>query len=393
MKKNIVFFILAIYLCLPAGVQSQVFEEVLTEALSIKKALSSNIEILEAAKAVDYASQKVVEAGRLYFPNVNLNANASHFNNAFPILALDPMSQNPIFLPLGKQDLHFSLKISAWENIYAGGRIKTANNVMKIDKAKIENEKDITKIKIINDAKVIFNECLYYKELWSMDLKKLRSVELGRTWLSLENIKNLRKKCMEEQLLYEKEVLNLLSVIGKDLNTSVEITGKLIPKIKQLDLGKCLFLAYQFKPELRSSQNQEKIDNLTLNLLSLQRFPNVTLGGVYELDGEKGYLTSSWYFSLNVNIPIFDGGGMFSRFKQGTIKLRQAVLARSKAERDVSLCVSKSLLEYNFWKNRAIESNLSKKNNYDEDDIQLIRNLNKSYYNLEFAVGVGLDSY
>ncbi|MDR2437444.1 MAG: TolC family protein [Endomicrobium sp.] len=392
MKKSISFFILAIVFCFLARIQAQVFEEVLTEELSIKRALASNIEILEVSKEVDYAKQKVIEAEGLYFPTISFNANASHFNNTFSTLVLDPLSQNPILLPSGIKELYISLKCSIWQNIYTGGRIRTTNDVIKINKEKIENKKDIITEKVINDVKVIFNECLYCKELLAMDLEKLKSVELGKIQLPFENIKKLRKKCTEKQLLYEKEVLNLLSVIGKDLNTNAEIQGKLFPKIKHLDLEKCLFLAYQFKPELRSSQNQEKMDNLTLNLLSLQKFPNATFGCVYEWSGEK-HLSDSLYFSFNVNIPIFDGGIMFSRFKQGAIKLRQSVLARSKAERDISLCVNKNFLEYNFWKTRAIESNLLKKNHYYEDDIELIRNLNRSYYNLELAIGVDLDSY
>jgi outer membrane protein TolC len=393
MKKSISFFILVIALCFTVRIQAQIFEEVLTLELSIEKALVSNIEILEVSKEVEYAKQKVLEAKGLYFPNINLNANVSSFDSSFPTLSLDPTFQNPVLLPSGIQSFHLFMRCSFWQNIYTGGRIKTTNNIIKANKEKTENRRDIIKEKLVNDIKVTFNECLYYKELLVIYREKLKSVELGKTRLSLENIKKLRKKCIEEQLLYEKEVLNLLSIIGKDLNANVEIKGKLSPKIKHLNLEKCLFLAYQFKPDLRASQNQEKVDNLTLNLLSLQKFPNVVFGGVLEWAGKKGYISDSSYVSLSVNIPVFDGGVTFSRLKQGTIRLRQSVLARSKAERDMSLCVSKNFLEYNFWKTRAIESNLFKKNHYDEDDIELIRNLNRSYYNLELAVGTDLDSY
>jgi outer membrane protein TolC len=370
------------------------FEEVLTEAISVQRALSSNIEILESSQEVEYAKQKVMEAKILYFPNFDFNINFSHFNNKALTLVSDNMSQVPIILPTGEQNLRYSARISVWQNIYTGGRIRTANKVTKINKEKTEDERNIVRSKIINNVKLIFNECLYYKELLDTDLAKLRSVELGRTHLSLENIKKLRKKCIEEQLSYEKEVLNLLAVMGKELNSIVKISGGLAPKIKQLNLEKCLFLAYQFKPELKSLQNQEKVDALTLNLLSLQKFPDITLGGAQEWVGERLFKDDmSWYISLNINIPIFDGGTMFAKLKQCAIKVRQSVLARAKAEREVRLSISKSFLEYNFWRTRAIDSKLLKKKRYDEDDIELIRNLNKSYYNLELAVGVDLDSY
>ncbi|MDR3307111.1 MAG: TolC family protein [Endomicrobium sp.] len=394
MKKTKILFVLTACVCFTASLQAQMFEEVLTEAISIQRALSSNIEILESSQEVEYAKQKVMEAKILYFPNFDFNINFSHFNNKALTLVSDNMSQVPIILPTGEQNLRYSARISVWQNIYTGGRIKTANKVTKINKEKMEDEKNIVKSKIINNVKLIFNECLYYKELLDTDLAKLRSVELGRTHLSSDNIKKLRKKCIEEQLSYEKEVLNLLAVMGKELNSIVKISGGIAPKIKQLNLEKCLFLAYQFKPELKSLQNQEKVDALTLNLLSLQKFPDITLGGAQEWVGERLFKDDmSWYISLNINIPIFDGGTMFAKLKQGAIKVRQSVLARAKAERDVRLGISKSFLEYNFWIARAIDSKLLKKKRYDKDDIELIRNLNKSYYNLELAVGVDLDFY
>jgi outer membrane protein TolC len=395
MKKNAFIFVLMACICFFVSlVQSQMVDEVLTEDVSIKKALSSNIEMLEAAQDIAFADQKIFEAQALYFPNFDFNLNCSHFNNNIESLVSDSMSQVPILLPKGKQDLRYSARFSFWQNIYNGGRIRTANKLTKINKEKTENERDIIKNKIINDVKLVFNECLYYKELLDIDLAKLRLVELGRVQLSSENIKKLKKKCIKEQLSFEKEILNLLVVMGKDLNSIVRISGKVIPKIKHLDFDRCLFLAYQFKPELKSSQTQEKLDSLSLNLLSLQKFPKITLGAAHEWLGARIFKDDmNWYISLNANIPIFDGGSSFTKIKQGRIKVRQSVLARAKAEREIRLSISKSFLEYNFWLKRAIDAKLLEKTHYDKDDIKLIRNLNKSYCNLEFAVGVDLDSY
>ncbi|MDR2351124.1 MAG: TolC family protein [Endomicrobium sp.] len=342
--------------------QSQMVEEVLTEAISIQRALSSNIEILEASQHVDFASQKIIESKILYFPNFDFNLNCSHFNNSGVLTLASENSILPILLPVGNEGLRYSARLSVWLNVYTGGRIKTANKLAKINKEQTENERDVVKNKIINDVKLVFNECLYYKELLEIDIAKLRLVELGRMQVSLENIKNLRKKCIEEQLSFEKEILNLLAVIGKDINSIVRISGKAIPKIKQLDFDKCLFLAYQFKPELKSLQAQEKLDSLSLNLLSLQKFPRITLGAAQEWFGTRLFKDDTWrYVSLNANIPILTEDLYLQKFKQGEIKKRQSVLARAKAEREVRLSISKSFLEYNFWRKRAINAELLKK--------------------------------
>ncbi|MCA6071874.1 MAG: hypothetical protein LE168_05890 [Endomicrobium sp.] len=69
-------------------------------------------------------------------------------------------------------------------------------------------------------------------------------------------------------------------------------------------------------------------------------------------------------------------------------------MKRAKLENEIKLGVGQSLLEYNFWRTQAIDAKLLEKNSqYDEIDIKIMRNLNKSYYNLELAVGVELDSY
>jgi outer membrane protein TolC len=398
MKKNGCIFVLIVCICFSSSlVQSQMVEDVLTEAVSIQRALSSNIEILEAVQDIDFASQKIIESKALYFPNFDFNLNCFRFNNSILPLDLDSISQSqvPILLFVGNKDLRYSARFSILLNVYTGGRIKTANKLTKINKEKVENERDIIKNKIINDVKLVFNECLYYKELLEIDIAKLRSVELGRLRLSSENIKKLRKKCIEEQLSFEKEVLNLLAVMGKDINSIVRISGKFIPKIKQLDFDKCLFLAYQFKPELKSSQTQEKLDSLSLNLLSLQKFPKITLVAAQEWLGSRLFKKDDMnlYISLNANIPIFDGGSLFTKIRQGRIKIRQAVLARAKSEREVKLSIRKSFLEYNFWRKCVLDAKLLEKKHYDENDIELIRNLNRSYCNLELAVGVDLDSY
>jgi hypothetical protein len=370
----------------------------LNEETSIQNALVSNVEILECSQNVEYAEQKVKESKALRFPNVASNLNISNSKNAIPALISSDMSQIPGFLPYNKKKIHPTFRISIWEIIFSGGRIKTAIRLAIVNKERIEKERDIVKNKVVNAVRVAFNECLYYKELLKINLARVRDYKLGKIRISSSKIKELKEECIREQLCYEKKVLDLLFIIGGELNSIVKISGNLVPKIKQLDLNKCLFLAYQFKPELMLSQYQESIDNLTLNLLSLQKHITVTLGSAWEWDfpkfAFKGANGGNWIGMLNFYIPIFDGGGGLHRIKEKKIKLRQSVLMRVKSERNIRLCVTKAFLDYNFWKNKALNLKLQLKDkNYNKYELKIIRHLNKSYYNLEFAVGTNLDAY
>jgi outer membrane protein TolC len=395
MRKNVFLFVLTACFCFAVLVQAQSLVDDLTLEMCIQKAISTNVDLLECYQNVECANQKIKEAKALYYPNLDLNINFSHFNNMRSSLISDNMSQVPIFLPSGKKELHYTSRISIWQNIYSGGRIKTTNKLTQINSEKIKNEKDIVKNKVINDIKLIFNECLYFKELLEFDLAKVMDSELGKVHLPSSEIKKLKRKCLEDQLSYDKEVLNLLAAIGKEFDSIVKVSGEIVPKIKHLDLATCLFLASQFRAELKSSQYQESVDNLTLSLLSLQKFPVLTIGAAQEYIGERIFNdNTNWYVSLNANIPIFDGGALFARIRQGKIKLRQTTLSRTKSEKNIRLCVTKAFWEYNFWKSRTIDAKLlGGKKRYNEEELELIRTLNKSYYKLEFAVGVGLDSY
>lgn len=391
MKKTIAVFAL---LFIAGFAFAAGYEKVLTEDLSVQTALSINHDVLIQSQNVEYAKQRINESKSLYFPKIDFNLNVSRFNNEEP-LVLSEMSPMPVYLPQANKDLYFSTRLSIWQNIYSGGRVRTANKLAEMNMNKVKNEENLVKSKVVNRVKIAFNACLFYKAKLGLFSRKLQDTESKKIKMTQSEINELNSKTEIAQFNYDKEVLNLLSVIGLELNTIVDISGEFEPKLKNIDLNQCLLLAYQFKPELQMTQYQESMDGLMVSLLSLQRYPTVSVGAAQEWIGDRVIGDeSSWYVSANVNIPIFDGGGAFSRVKQGKISARQATLKRSQTEEELRLQVSQALLEYNFWKNQVIQSKLTeRKGEYTESDLELIFNLNRSYYALELAVGVQLDSY
>ncbi|MDR1522679.1 MAG: TolC family protein [Endomicrobium sp.] len=383
MKKITLMFVL--FFLVVTTLFAKNYERILTERSSIQAALSINPDILECVQNLEYAKQRAREAFSLYFPVVGVNLNLSRFNNTKPILISGENSQKLIYLPEGKKDLYYSTQLSIWQSVYTGGIIRATNKLSHVNLNKVKAEENIINSRVINNIKLIFNECLYHRAL--IDFYSAQSKISNNT--ILKNKQNL------EVLRYNQEILNLLNAIGLDLNTIVLIAGDFIPKMKEIDLGKCLLLAYEFKSEFKATQEQQNLDSLILNLLSMQKYPNILLGAAQEWVGDKivGDDTN-WYCTVNVNMPIFDGGSIFARIKQGKIKYRESIIKRAKLENDIKLEIMQTFLEYSFFKDQVINAKLLEKNGkYNESDIELIRNLNKSYYNLELAIGVELDSY
>ena len=368
---------------LTQSVFAEGFEKRLTLDSSVQSAISINPDILINAQKIEFARQRIYETRALYLPKIFLNLNFSRFENSSPMILPEDMTGIPVYLPEGIRDIYYATRISAWQNIYSGGRVKTTNKLAKINMDKAQNEADIVKIKIINNVKCAFNACLYHKEKIKLYEKQNVKDKSGET----------AKKLAAAKFNYDKGILNLLSATGLELNTIVDIAGEFKPQIKKFDLARCLLLAYQFKPEMRATQQQESVDALMASLMVMQQYPTVSFGAAQEWTGDQIIGDdSNWYISLNIRIPVFDGGGSFARIKQGKINEREAALRRSKREDEIKLNINKTLIEYNFWKELAasIPQNPAE---YSESDLDIINKLNESYYALELAVGVELNSY
>ncbi len=394
MKKTILL-LAALAVFFGQNLYAQSYERVLTEDSSIQAAIAINHEILIQSQNVEFARQRIKESQSLYFPNIDLNLNVSRFNNAEPMIIMGELSPSPIYLPDLNKDVYFSTRLSIWQSLYAGGRIKTTNKLAEINMNKVKNEENLVRIKVVNGVKAAFNECLFQRTKLNLYNETLKKAEGRKIRMTSAEIEDMNRSADIAQFKYDQALLNLLSTIGLELNTMADISGEFKPKIKNIDLNQCLLLAYQFKPEMQMTQYQESIDGLMVNLLSMQRYPTISVGAAQEWLGDRVIGDeSSWYVAINANIPIFDGGSAFARLKQGKINAREATLKRSKTEDEIRLSVSKAYLEYDFWKKQAAKIKLFDKDaNYTEKELEIINNLNKSFYALEFAIGVQLDSY
>jgi outer membrane protein TolC len=133
-------------------------------------------------------------------------------------------------------------------------------------------------------------------------------------------------------------------------------------------LQQCILWAYQFRPEIKTTQYQESMDNIGVNLITMEKLPTVMIGASYDwLGDDMDHWERDWYISLNINLPLFEGGAFFSRLKQKKIKARQATIERAKIEDQIKLEVRKAFSEYNFWYNKIKKIDGIKTKSIDND--------------------------
>ena len=377
MKK---FFLVFFMLFLEISIFAQNVERVLTVDECIKCALNINHDILLNKTSIAFAEQRAKEVKTLYFPTIDINFNLSRYSNDFATVINSNYLPVTILLPEGSRDYFYSTRIALWQNIYNGGRIIATNRLAKINQEKAQNKLDTTKNEVVAKVKIQF-----YKNI-SIKTK----IEIYKKYLSNKVNILLQEQLEMLQHEYELEMFNLLALIGLELDTVIDIEGYIKPQKLDLNLQKCLLWAYKFRPEIKTTQYQETMDNISVNLINMERYPTVKIGASYDwLGDDKNSSEKDWYVSLNINYPIFDGGAIFSRLKQKKIRVRQATIERSKIEEKIKLEVRKAFSDYIFWDNKVIKIKDMKATNIEQELLKedIKYNYIKSLVNLDLAIG------
>ena len=354
MKKY--FILLLLFLVSPIFAQG--VERVLTIDDCTKLALNINQDILIAKEAVSYAEQRVNEAKSLYFPKLDLNFNVSRFSNDFETLINSHYLPATILLPYGDMDYFYSTKLALWQPIYNGGKTVATNKLAKINYEKAKTNAEIKKNEVIAQVKAQFYKNIALKE----------KIQIYKDYLSKKPNAGLQDQLDILEHQYELETLELLSLVGLELDMVIDIEGTLETEKLNLDLQQCILWAYQFRPEIKTTQYQESMDNIGVNLITMEKLPTVMLGASYDwLGDDLEKWERDWYISLNINLPLFEGGAVFSRLKQKKIQARQATIERSKIEDKIKLEVRKAFSEYTFWYNKLSKIEESKTKSIEQD--------------------------
>lgn len=374
---------------------SQYPERVLTLDASIRQALNINHDILINRQSVLFAEQRIKKTQKFYYPSVDLNLNVSKFSNDLPTIIDSESMSNSTYLPEGTQDLYYSTRLSLWQTIYNGGKTSATNELAKISLSQVKNKSDIKTNEVIANVKIDFYKIIALQE--KIKLYKQTIDILSKNQKSETDIENLKNKLEISEYEYQAQILDFLNLIGLGLDTVIELSGSMDMQNLDLDLNldQCILWAYQFRPEMKNTQYQETIDGIEVNLLTMEKYPTIMFGAAYDwMDGDSRTIEKNWYVSLNLSLPIFDGGSLFAKIKEKKIQARQATLERSKEEEQIKLQVRKAYNRYIFWYNKASKNtNIEKQKDIiktTEEKIykmDIMYNYLKSLFELELSIG------
>ena len=362
MKNFSKFLLFTFYFLLITCLYSQqLTERTLTLDESVGLAISNSQQLLSAAQDIQIAKQRLKEARAIMYPQLEFNANYSRFNAESPLF-LSPLLGNTI-LPqktIGELDNienYYTTKISLSQVLWSGTKLSSTKKFAETEFKTAESDYGAIKNQTVATAAKNFYKLLVMQkklDICNASLEKLAGRKNDNTnsknrFLTDRNMEKI-KSC-GEKIKKDLEIarIDFLDSIGIELNTIFDITGELEYKKIPADINKCLAWAMEYRPELKKTELQEQMDALAVNLSLSGRYPTVALGGNYQLEDKQWpFEKKSWNATVNLTLPVFDGGGQFARIKQKKYQYRKAQINRANISDTIKAEVRKSFIEYEY---------------------------------------------
>lgn len=344
-----------------ARAQETRVERTFTLEQSVQTAVQNNPSLLVVRDGVKISEQRVWEAKSSFLPKVDLQLNGTRYlAEEATIVSPDlgttllPPSRN------AEPDTFYTARLGFKQTLYNGGRLGGNLKLAKaaLDQARIRQD-DLTAQVVFNAVKSFYDVLLARREMALAEEASQRvNGFIGRTpawdegtravWEALQG--RFRRNLSERRRSEQRATVEFLNTLGLELYTLVDLSGELSSKPVALDLPKLLARAQESRFEILSTDRQQEIDQLAVNLSKAERYPVVALGAAYEYDDPSFPLrTQLWHATLNVSLPIFDGFSSRARIRQARYQLDQNRALRGQVQDKINTEVRNAHADLVYW--------------------------------------------
>lgn len=331
----------------------------LEQAVAI--ALERNQEVLIARQGSDVLKGRYREVRSQALPTVNFNGsalrwrdpsflNASSFDK-IPAEFRDALQVTPANL--------FDYNISLSQPLYTSGKVGTALKLASLESEGVgvdiaRSEQDIRQrvIRAFYDlilADRLLGVARANVELYRQHLEMARArraagvateVDVLRSEVNLANAQPELLRA-ENSLRHARSVLNNLMVRPIDYPTVALGELSFVPGLK-MDVQEVVRHAVEHRPELQRLRINEREADQEKKLANAESRLRVDFNGQYGYSAREpsnlgNHTFTRWMFTLNLTLPLFDGGRRSGLFQQAIAQRKVAELQRSEQENSVRL--------------------------------------------------------
>ena len=169
------------------------------------------------------------------------------------------------------------------------------------------------------------------------------SLDVTRAKVQFENEKQRLLVARNE---YDRAQLNLLRAIGLSFDVKLVLTDKLtVREVPEQTIEEALQTAMENRVELKAQKKRERLAELSLSSVTMERVPSLTGSGDVGMIGTQipDALTTD-NVQLLLSIPIFDGGQREGRISESRSLVRQEAIRTRDIRYQVALEVRDALL-------------------------------------------------
>lgn len=341
--------------------------EILDFKASLERALSNNPRLLAAKKDFSIAQTQVRQARSQFYPKVNLNLNYIRFRNETLGITPDDLGNAVLEAPIPSangvrsnplaENLYLG-RVGFQQTLYAGGKLRYTYKLSKANVRRLESLYETLKHEVEYDTAKAYLELVALKEKERLikdnifELEKV--VKLANTahaGLLVSSIRSRLQKELGDMKLRQTNVrFDYLQAMGVELFSDVDVAGSLNPQPFDESSEALLVRAKENRVELKETQIQEEVDQLSIDLSSAERYPVFLLGGGVEVRDDRFPLEqANWNTVLSMNIPIFDGFSSLARIRESRYRADQSRLNRVRVEDQIEREVRSAYNAFQHW--------------------------------------------
>ncbi len=360
------FIALAAALALaPVPAAAQENKEALTLDEVVSLAVRNSPAVLAAEQDINIARQRVREARFLAFPQFTLSGTMSQVDLEYPVVLGPEMGER--YLDPSIRDAFYTLRAQALQPLYTGGKNTNMLKLAKASHTQAQVNYEAVKADAALAAKKAFYSLLYQRRL----------KEACAKWLSLATALNtsMRKDAFEEleasmllsglsDKLEQAESgmdaagTELLKALNREPGYHAEVEGVFEPRPVDEDVTRSLVTAMEARPELKSELFKAQIDDISVNLAMVRRYPTIYLGASYDMNAyrisdmtDNSVRANNWLASVAIRFPLsYD---VWTQVQQRRAQQRQGELKRVELQDEVRFEIISAHKESAFWQAEA----------------------------------------
>ena len=360
---------------IPKEEENKIASEKLEIVETINKAIEYNPRIKAQTASYESSKENLKQIYSAIFPSIEMNLSKG-YKDIDSSSSGTKTSEN-----VNPQNFSINLE----QNLYTGGKFTAEKNKAKSQLLIEEENLKLTRYEIILESALAYLDVLEKKKL--IELNNLKEEKFKNDLKSIELLVNVGRSSQSDLVFTQAKLVQTAAEKIASINefeiskaNYKKIVGEFLPnailtepKINKVNFPnnfeKALDIAFKNNPKIKIARLEENIAKFDVKSKFADTLPNVSLDAEYKSTDDttaKGSYSNTAEITAELSIPIFKGGGNYSKIKQAKMIAKKVRYELEDKKNEVTQEVTKS------WSNFKTSETMLKSANINIEAKKLI---------------------